>query len=165
MTIFWPGQGCAYSNANSFEMEIPGRYSIYDFGALPGEKDQVVIFLSKNAAEYYRWTNHKLEGPIKLVNFNNQLIQLTDSDRLLRYQFFYDWNGDGQNELLVLEIADAEIFYFRQNQWTDVPIELPFDVSYFSAPTMAGVAPHLETERCLPRAQPVYGRQGWRRQT
>jgi len=144
MSVFWAGADAKYSSTNSSEIEIPGRFSIYDFGSLPGEKEQVVLFLSKNTAEYYRWTNHQLVGPTKLVGFSSQLIQMADSDRLLYYHLFYDWNLDGQNELMVFQMGEAEMFYYKGNQWTNVPMELPFDVTYYSSPTMKGVAAHME---------------------
>jgi len=144
MTIFWPDPKSSYSPANSFVMELPGRYSIYDFGALPGEKEEVVLLLSKNTAEYFRWTSHKLEGPTRLVSFGNQLIQLTDSDRLLNYDCFCDWNRDGANELLTIGIGEAELFYYKEGSWQKVEMELPVEVSYFSMPSLRSIFPHSE---------------------
>jgi len=144
MTVFWTdGQG-RYVPANSWEMELSGRYSIYDFGALPGEKQEVLVFMSKNTAEYYRWLDHKLEGPTKLLSYQNQLIQLTDSDRLLNYDCFFDWNNDGINELLTLRIGEADMFYYRDGQWQPTEMELPVEVSYFSMPSMRSIFPHSE---------------------
>ena len=72
---FWAEPGGKYKQSNMFEMELPGRYSIYDFGSLPGEKDEVLLLLSSNAADYYRWTNHRLEGPTRLTGFPGQIIR------------------------------------------------------------------------------------------
>ncbi len=144
LTIFWPDPNSNYRSANSYELEVPAKYSTYDFGSLPGEKERVLLFLSKNSAEYYRWKNHQLEGPTRLLSFSSQLVQLPDSDRLLNYDFFYDWNRDDLNELLAFQIGEAEIFYWQGGKWKDNSLPLPFEVSYLSSPIFREVYPHSE---------------------
>jgi len=144
ISIFWAEPGCKYKQSNSFELEVPGRYSIYDFGSLPGEKEEVLLLMSVNAADYFRWVNHKLEGPNRLVNFSSQLIQLSDGSRLLYNDAFFDWNKDGANELMVMRMNEADIFYFRQNKWLQTTIEIPMDAFYFSASNLRDAFPHGE---------------------
>jgi hypothetical protein len=144
ISVFWTGSDSRYIPQNSFEMAIPSRFTIYDFGSLPGEKQEVIILLSKNTAEYYRWNNHKLEGPTKLLGFSGQLVQLSDSDRLSYYDFFYDFNQDGQNELLIFQAGWAKLFYLRQNKWTETALELPMDISYIYPSGMRDLYTHME---------------------
>jgi len=144
LSIFWAGADGKYLPANFFELEIPSRFSNYDFGSLPGDKEPAAVFLSKNSAEYYLWKNHRLEGPTRLLGFTNQLIQVPDSDRILYYDFFYDWNQDRVNELLTFQIGEAEIFYFRNGKWISSSLGIPFEVSYNSSPLLRKLYPHLE---------------------
>jgi len=63
---------------------------------------------------------------------------------MLYYDAFFDWNKDGLNELLVMRMNEADIFYFRQNKWQNSPIEIPVESSYYSSSNLRDVFPHGE---------------------
>ena len=132
LTIFWAEEKDKYLNKNSFTLPLPNEYSIYDFGIIPGESEQVLIFLTLNQAVYYRWQGHLLKGPEPLVDFSHQLVQIPSSDQIIFYDFFSDWNQDRIQEILIPGTEKSLIFYFQDEQWISHPIFLPSQVNFFS---------------------------------
>ena len=143
LTIFWAEDQNRYLNKNSFTLRLPKDYIFYDTGMLPGETERVLVFLTLNQAVFYRWKNHQLEGANPLVSFSRQLVQIPSSTQIISYDFFYDWNQDGKDEILVPGMNQALLFYFQQGRWSSHPIYLPAQVRFFSF-SLPGLMEHPE---------------------
>lgn len=144
LSVYWALPGGRYAPNQVVEVEIPQRFTLFDFGNLPGQPGEVVIMVSRNTAEYYRYENKTIEGPLPLLNFSNQLIQISDPDQLLYYDFLYDWNNDGKNEIMIYQIGDADLFYFQDGKWIKTTIDLPMSARYFSITPLRRIFPHSE---------------------
>ena len=144
VSIFWAAPGGKYAPNQVVEEEIPQRFTLFDYGKIPGEAGEVLILLSRNSAEYYRFADKKLDGPFPLLSFPNQLLQISDPDQLLYYDFLYDFNNDGQNEVMVYQIGDADIFYNQGGKWTKTTIDMPINSNYFSITPLRKIFPHQE---------------------
>jgi len=146
LSVFRADSDTNYQQKNSLTIELPERFILYDFGVLPGEEGQVVIFLSKQSVEYYRYLGSRLEGPITLLNFSHFLLQIPAPDKLVYYNFLYDFNQDGTNEILIFSFGFAKIFYYIDSLWQETSIEIPLDVNYFSITPLRKIFPHSEME-------------------
>jgi len=144
ISVYWAGPGCKYLSNQSVEVEVAQRFTLYDFGAIPGEPGQVIVALSRNTAEYYRFVNKTLEGPLPLLKFSNQLIQISDPDRILYHDFLYDWNQDGQNEIMIYQMFESDLFYYSQDKWVQSAIDLPMDSRNFAITPLRKMFPHGE---------------------
>lgn len=144
LSVYWQDKRCQYLPGQSVEVEIPQRFTVYDFGRIPNEPNQVIVMLSKTSAEYYQFAGKVLKGPIQMFRFGSQLLQIPDPERILYNDFLSDWNRDGRDELMVYQMDEAEIFYSKDNKWISKKLDIPMEARYFSITPLRKLFPHSE---------------------
>lgn len=113
ITVFFLDDN-GYSKKSRQDFEVDDKVALVDIGQVDGEKGLDIACLCQGSVSYYPLRG-RTYGKLKHLAPAQPFTAFADHNSLPYYDFLRDWNGDGKDELLLLEFNRSLVFPTGEN--------------------------------------------------